>query len=191
MAASFATPDQFAAMTGTEVDPDVQPLLDAASALIRRYCGWHIAPVLVEDVVADGTGARITYLPTLHLLDVTALSETSSGGTVTQYIPPADLPQVQWSRDGFLRKTSPWTEVLQGITATIEHGYDLAAVPDLTALTCTMAARSMASPFGEKQQTVGSVTVALSSGATGTAGGLSLYDDQMALLDSYRLFGRP
>lgn len=184
---SLATPEQYAALTGTPVNPDIQPVLDAASALIRRYCGWHISPVMQEEMIVDGAGGHVQNLPTLNLVNLLALEELMPGGTVNVY-PPTE---VEWSRNGYLRKVGCWTERFQAITATVEHGYDEGDCLDLAMLCATMAARAVASPFGEKQQTVGSVTVALSSGASGAAGGVALYPDQAAQLDAYRLFGRP
>ena len=67
--------DQFAAATGGQVaasDARLGPLLDAASAAVRRYCGWHIGPVAEETLVLDGPGGDLLVLPTLRLEAVTA-----------------------------------------------------------------------------------------------------------------------
>ena len=183
---SFATPDQYAKLTGTPVNPDIQGLLDAASSMIRRYCGWHIAPVVTEACIADGSGGKLQALPTLRLVDLVALDETSNG--VVTVWDPADI---EWSRNGYLRKVGMWTARLQGVAATIEHGFELDDVGDLAMLCATMAARAEASPFGEKQAAVGSVSTTLSASPSGAAGGVSLYADQLAQLDGYRLNQRP
>jgi hypothetical protein len=183
---SFATPTQYANWTGTPLDPNIQGLLDAASAMIRRYCGWHISPVITEDIVVDGSGGAVQSLPTLRLVDVSALTETTAS-TITQ-IDPATL---EWSRNGQLRKPGIWTTRFQGIAATIEHGYEADDCLDLATLCATMAARAQASPFGEKQTSVGSVAVTLSNAPSGAAGGVALYSDQLAQLDAYRLNQRP
>jgi hypothetical protein len=46
--------------------------LAAAEAAVRAYCGWHIAPAVIEDVVLDGSGTRSLFLRTLRLRDVIA-----------------------------------------------------------------------------------------------------------------------
>ena len=40
--------------------------IQAAEGAVRRYCGWHIAPVATETLVLDGTGTRLA-LPS-HLV---------------------------------------------------------------------------------------------------------------------------
>jgi len=45
--------------------------------------------------------------------------------------------------------------------------------------------------YGEKAQTVGSVSVQYSTATDGSSGGVALSESQMAQLDSLRLFGRP
>jgi len=179
---SFATPEQYAQLTGTEVDPEIQGTLDAASAMIRRYCGWHIAPEITEDLVVDGSGGKVQTLPTLRLGKLDGLIETRN--SVMTIWDPDDI---EWSRNGYLRRVGIWTDRLQGITASVTHGFSLDDVSDLTAMAVTMAARAEASPFGEKQTAVGAVSVTLSSGPGGASGGVSLYADQLAQLDAYRL----
>lgn len=187
---SFATPDQYAELTGIDPPPaGIQDLLDASSAAIRRYCGWHISPVVTEELIVDGTGGSVISLPTLRLLDLTALTETWNWQT--SYIWASD--QIEWSRDGNLRKPggAGWTTAFRGISATIKHGFETADCGDLTQLCITMSARAAASPFGVTTQAVGQVSIRMSSGsASSSAGGVSIYDDQAAALDAYRVFGR-
>lgn len=184
---SFATPDQYAALTNTDVDPDIQPMLDAASSLIRRYCGWHVSPIVTEDVIVDGRGGYVQTLPTLHLVELLTLDETSCTGTLTSYVGD----EIEWSTSGFLRKCSLWTDRLRGIKASISHGFDPDDCGYLATLCASIVARASASPYGEKAQTVGSVSVQYSTATDGSSGGVALSESQMAQLDSLRLFGRP
>lgn len=87
-----------------------------AVAKVRGYCGWHIAPVVTEDIVLDGPGGPVVALPTLRLVDLVSI--TDDGSAVTD---------PEWSRSGIVRRYH-WTHKYRGITATIEHGYD--AWPD-------------------------------------------------------------
>jgi hypothetical protein len=185
---SFATPDQYAAWIGVTPPPDgVQELLDAASSTIRRYCGWHVAPVVTEQVVVDGRGGHSQLLPTLRLVDLLALSIWQVGGTDLVIDPLT----VEWSRDGYLRQSAcaRWPERLRGITATIEHGFE--DYGDLAIMSMTMVARATTNPYGLTSQAVGGVSIGMSTTASGQAGGVVLFDGQMAELDSYRIFGRP
>jgi hypothetical protein len=183
----FATAAQYAEWTGAPAPAGIDDLLDGASTAIRRYCGWHIAPVVIEDVVVDGTGQRLVILPTLRLLNLLEIEERVDSITVAVYAPT----DVEWSRDGYLRKPSRglWTRWLRGVTASIEHGF--ADYGDLATMVLTMVARGAASPYGLTSQTVGSVSVGVSTSSGGQAGGIALTDDQAQTLDGYRLFGRP
>jgi hypothetical protein len=103
---------------------------DAATAAVRRYCGWHVAPAEVETVTLDGPGSPLLVLPTLHVVSISSIVENDVAV-------PMDF--VKWSVDGRVRKTrnypldsswfgaAPWgwwTGEFQGITVTMNHGYD-------------------------------------------------------------------
>lgn len=189
---SFATPEQYALLTSTAVDPNIQPLLDGASGLIRRYCQWHISPVVTADVVVDGRGGYLQTLPTLRLVDLVSLDEIDCNATIVHY----DGSELEWSASGYVKKQTgqwargTWTERLRGITASMTHGFDPAEVLDLSILCAHIVASAVASPFGEKMQGVGSVNIQYSTTSEGTAGGMVLAEHQMLQLDRYRLFGR-
>lgn len=90
---------------------------DIARALARRYCGWHVSPVVTdEEITLDGPGHRLLALPTLAL---TALSSVVENGV------ELDLSTLTWSNTGLVAKRdgSPWTDQLAGITVTMSHGY--------------------------------------------------------------------
>lgn len=91
--------------------PDLFPGADPGiQSLIRSYCGWHIAPVILETVTVDGSGGSAQLLPTLRLVEV--LSITNDGKPVTD---------PQWSQMGAVRGC--WTGKLRGVVAEIRHGY--------------------------------------------------------------------
>lgn len=83
----------------------------AAQSVIRSYCGWHIAPVVVQEIVLDGPGGTLLSLPTLRLVDVEFVE--NDGRPVTD---------PQWSGDGMIR--GHWSDRFRGIRARIRHGYD-------------------------------------------------------------------
>jgi hypothetical protein len=102
-----------------------QNLLDAALAAARRYCGWSVSPVVtVTGLTLDGPGGRALSLPTLNLLDVTAVTE--DGITV-------DVANLRWSRQrGTLYKHGfgCWTTHAGGIVITFRHGFTEAEAAD-------------------------------------------------------------
>lgn len=91
-------------------------MTDTALALARRYCGWHVVPDEIDDIVIDGPGGPLLVLPTLNLEQL--LSVTEDGVSV-------DLSDISWSRRGLLRKKDgrPWTAAMGGIVVRAVHGY--------------------------------------------------------------------
>ena len=118
MALDAAAVEQFTQGRLNHEDAETQRQLDAALAAARRYCGWHVTPVVTETVTLDGTGGRLLALPTLRLVSIESLNE--NGETV-------DPETLEWSTRGLVLKAGAWTDRLSGITATIEHGFDEAA----------------------------------------------------------------
>lgn len=174
----FATSDQLAALIGVAAPPASDATLMAVSTEIRRYCGWHIAPVLTTDLVLDGCGGVDQPLPSLRVLDV--LSLTEAGVSV-----PTDT--LEWSAAGFLRKPGQWTTRLRGIALTISHGWDLDEVSDLTLLTTVLAARVLVSPQGIGQASTGAVSVSLSADPSTGVGNPALSESQRSIVDAYAL----
>ena len=183
----LATKEQYEAMTGTAAPANIDDLLNAASAGIRRYCGWHIAPNLSDLRVLDATGGRTLVLPTLRLNQIESLSEVF-GSTIIEFNPTTDLI---YSRTGRVQKANYgyWGNGLANIRVKMMHGFDLADVADLSQLILSTVARSVANPYGYTSQAVGGVT--LSMGSAGSGSGVSFTDTQAYLLDSYRLERQP
>lgn len=160
---------------------DLDRLIAAASDMVRAECGWHIAPAVTEVFVVDGPGGRTAMLPTLELTDVTTVSDA---GTV---VDPLDL---EWSRDGFLRRCGCWTTKLRGLSVTAVHGH--ATTPaDLVALVCTVAARAAASPAGAVREQVGTASVTYSQVGFNVSGGTALLKHEIEWLAKYKLPPRP
>lgn len=182
----FATLEQFAAYVQRDLSAadaaTAQMLLEAVTDEIRTYCGWHIAPVATETVTVDGSGSEVQGLPTLHLVDLVAVSEDGTDLTVAD---------VQWSAAGYLRRPGyRWTTSLRGVVAEIEHGY--AEVPaGLIALTCAVATRSWTNPAGVTREQSGGESVSYAA-ADGTAAVSALTDQEMRMLDRrWSIKGRP
>jgi hypothetical protein len=78
---------------------------------------------------------------------------------------------------------------LRGITASVDHGFDIADVADITQLVLTSVARNLANPYGLAQQAVGGVSVSLGPvGAPGQGGGVIAFEGgQLLTLDLYSL----
>ncbi|WP_439030220.1 hypothetical protein [Gordonia terrae] len=111
---------------GPLVQPDALPsdlsshggTLEAVCDDIRRYCGWHIAPVIESAVVTlDHLGDRVLTLPTLHVTEVASVVD-ADGYVIEGYT---------WSDDGLLYREHGWPRGYRSVTVTFSHG--LAATP--------------------------------------------------------------
>ena len=102
-------------------DNEVVQMLDAALTVARRHAGWHVTPVLEnQQIVVDGPGSRILWLPTRRLIDVSSVSENGTALT---------LSTLNWSTGGdrhvAMRKRSGafWSDQYGAIEMTITHGF--------------------------------------------------------------------
>lgn len=152
--------------------------LRAAEAEVRRYCGWHLAPVITEDLVLDGSGTRTLFLRTLKLRNV--VSAEVSGV-------PVDVSTLEWSEAGFLRAPGVFPDRLRSVKLTVEHGFYM--LPDVEQIIRDVAGRANASQSYVVREQAGQVSVSASMVASGVAGGVVLMDHERRLLDAYRLPG--
>jgi len=156
---------------------DDQTLIDQATAEVRRFCGWHIAPSVTEDVTVDGSGHPFVSLPSLHVTNVASVVE---GGYLL------DGSSYQWSEVGQLWRAWPWSGDFRAITATITHGFPV--VPeDVRAVVLAVAARAKASPDGVVRRQAGPFSEAYSQTGFNVAGGVSLLQHEKDALARYKL----
>lgn len=151
-------------------------LLSGALLAARRYCGWHVIPELEESITVDGPGSPLLVLPTLRLVDLSALSED---GTVL------DVAGLEWSGRGLVRKSGHtcWTGRFRGITATITHGF--ATAPDFNAAVLSAVDRVASGGGGE---TVGPFKFPDAGKAESDS---TFSGAERAILDLYRLEPAP
>ncbi|MCV7255337.1 hypothetical protein H7J86_24545 [Mycobacterium hackensackense] len=115
-------------------DPEVQRLFEAALRAARNYCGWHVTPVVDDEVLElDGPGGRVLALPTRKVIDLAIVED---GVTVDV----ANQCRVSKSM-GLVRKRSRgcWTGEYGAITVTMTHGHETAPDFDLAVLKCVDA----------------------------------------------------
>ncbi|QGH74496.1 head-to-tail adaptor [Arthrobacter phage Kuleana] len=179
---AFVSADEFSAWTGGKIaasDPRVEPLLLGASAGIRRYVGWHIAPVLEETLVGDGPGGSLLSLPTGRLVSVVSVE---NGGY------PVALTDVFQSKHGMLElRTGWWSSRFSAVTVRVQHGYDLADVEDVKQIVKQVTANALASPLGATREQAGTVSISWATTAPGVAGGLSLLQRDLEVLAPFKI----
>lgn len=150
-------------------DEETERILNRSVAAVRRWCGWHVAPVLTETKVLDGPGGPLLTLPTQKLVNITAVSEDGQA---------LDLSALTWSRLGQVEKRvqTPlpvsyfgagryvhrtylpwnfWTDQLSGVSVTMQHGYTADEAPDFTQVIYSLADRLSEIPAGGKVAAIG------------------------------------
>src|SRR5512139_2625312 len=105
-------------------DDETQRLLDTALSVARRYCGWHVSPVVEDaEIVMDGPGGTELFPPTRKIVELTevvndgvALAVGGSGVT-PDVVVPASAP---WK---IVHLTGTWSVEYNGVELTLTHGY--------------------------------------------------------------------
>lgn len=162
-------------------DGPAQLACAAASGAVRAYCRWDITYTDADTLHAVGTDAPVLGLPTLRLVDVTAVRVDGTA---------VDLTTIKWTRRGQLyyptsiQRDLPFMRPYGAqqvwsrwslIEVDCAHGYD--PIPDeIKLVALSIAARHYTNPEGLQTAAVGSVSRTYS---------ISPLD--ASLLDAYRL----
>lgn len=189
----LAIGDDVAAWTNDAVaadDPRTNAAIDAASAAVRAYCGWHVAPTVSETLILDGPGGHVVALPTMHVVSLLALRERV-GQPYVNPIPTVDKATYEWSSFGELRRSGGfWTSLYRALEVDLEHGFPTGSTAWGIAhsLVVSVAARAILSPVSgvvREQTLVSSITYGQSY--AGVSGGSTLMPHETAALSPYRL----
>lgn len=156
-------------------DARIEPAIASASAAIRAWCGWHVAPVLDCSITLDGEAGDI-WLPTNALASVTSAKVGGEDVTVTGS-----------NRRGRVRLAHK-TCGLGNVAIDYVAGYDVAACPDLMGVVVQRVMASVAmTTYGVSQETAGGVSISYSGSALSDLGSAFLPDSVKAALSTYRL----
>lgn len=157
---------------------DAQSLIDQATALVRRYCGWHVTPERTETFVLDGSGGRSLRLPSLHVTGVSAVTNDDIVYTDDEF---------EWSTVGTLTRSPScgiWIKGARKVRVTVTHGYSADDAADLASVVMARATRVQGSPGAAIRVQAGPFSEQYEAGSGFTA-------DELATLDRYRLPPRP
>ena len=161
----------------SESDPRVQPLIDAVTAAVRRWCGWHVSPSVDDVMVLDGEGGRSLTLPTLHVTEVKGL--VVDGSTID----PVDF---DWSESGqIMLRCGQFPDRYRSVRVTVRHGFD--SVSDVTQVVQQVAANAVSSALGATREQAGGVSITWALTAPNVSGGVSLLARDLESLSAYRL----
>jgi hypothetical protein len=122
--------------TGGRLDgenEEVQRMLAASLMLARRYCGWHVNPVIEDDtVLVDGPDSRILMLPTRKLVELTSVEEDGAAVALDKLRWSVGQPPGLFDAPVRVRKNGGgwWTSNYQGVEVVMTHGYSDAEAVD-------------------------------------------------------------
>ena len=175
----FATKEQMEQRSQGAITVSSHPFLEtelaAATDLIRRRCGWHIAKVETLQFRKAWASVDSVLLPAMQ---IGAISAVTINGTV-------------WEADALTTvEVDPDTGItnLYGRTVDITYTAGYTEVPtELVTLTLQIAARALGSPLGAvREQTLVS-NVLWSATAPGVAGGSVILPHEEATLAPFIL----
>lgn len=154
--------------------------VEQATATVRAFCGWHVAPVVTEDLTVDTNEDLSVLLPTKRLVSVSAA--TLSGEDI--------LDCIEWSAAGVLRLKGGcrWPKTYRGLVVSVSHGFPVEETP-LVGIITGIVSRSLLAPAGvvSQNQTTGPFTLQQTFGGSGSAGGSGLMDFEKSALAPFRL----
>lgn len=174
MALTAAAVEDFSRGRLDRDDSETIRQLAAAVAAARRYCGWHVTPLLTaQTITLDGPGSPLLVLPTMNLTALTSVTEDGVAVTV------ADL---MWSARGLIHKPygQIWTDKLGGVSVVISHGYS--AAEDFESVIFSAIDRGAFSPDREPKM-IGPFQYP----DAGAASDAIFTGNERAVLDRYRL----
>lgn len=159
--------------------------LTQAEALVRAYCGWHIAPSKEATDTLTLSGG-VLLLPSLY---VTAVSEVTEDGEAL------DPDLYSWTRDGrvYARRgwwATWWPTRTRSLTVTYTHGYE-SPPPDVVAVVRAVAQRAVDNPNSLVRRQVGPFSATYSQTGFNQSLPLALLDGERVVLDHYRIPPRP
>lgn len=168
-----------AAELATTLAPSEADRLMQAEALVRSYCGWHIAPSRADEVaVLPATLGQVALLPSLHVTDVSSITEDGV---------PVDETDYTWAPNGVLIRSWGWNA---SVAVTFTHGYS--AVPaEVTAVVQAIAQRAVDNPSSLVRVQKGPFADTYSQTGFNQSLPLALLDAEKEILDHYRLPPRP
>lgn len=156
----------------SSTDEQLAAVIQAVSATIRDYCGWHVAPTLECTFVGEGEG-NMLFLPAMGVKSVDTLQ---IGG--------AEVDGYEWKSTGVVRYKDGFPDTFRSVECTYTAGFSGDSIAQVVAQIVENAV--IAAP-GVVSERVGDVSVSYNQTSTGVAGGITLLQRDHELLAPYRL----
>ena len=169
------TAAEFAEYTGgafSSTSEKVDAVLDAVSASVRDYCGWHVSPNL-PCTYSGETDGRLMVLPVMGLSSVESLKY---GETEFAF---------EYLSSGVVRlKFGMFPDVWGGVECKFHAGFDSAALAGIVA---QIASNALAASPGVSDERAGNVSISYNRTGDGVTGGISILERDRELLSPYKL----
>lgn len=150
-----------------------EAVLEAVSAAIRDWCGWHVSPNLECSYVGEGEG-RLLVLPGMGVTSVESL--IVDGATVTDY---------EWTAAGMVRlKGCIFPDIWRSVECVYNAGFDAGAIGQVVA---QIASNALVAAPGVANERAGNVSITYNQTGAGITGGVSLLPRDYAILAPYKL----
>ena len=179
--------DSFEFMTANKYVGDLRvgPAIDAASAAIRDYCGWHISPSVTCEMSTSFFDRRISrsgdavliQLPARFVSAITSVK--INGSEYTTYV---------FDTNGLLKVYGvswlpEWAQVV------VEYTAGLNTASGIQEVVANRVVHALNSTDGVQSETTGGVSVTYASSWVNSAKASALADDNKEILAPYRLQG--
>lgn len=156
----------------SSTDEAVAMVLDAASAAIRDYCGWHVSPTLSCHFIGDGEG-ELLVLPAMSVVEITKLEVK---GNPVNY---------EWRPSGLVRLTcGRFPDSWRSVECDYEAGFESASVAQVVG---QIASNALVAAPGVASERAGNVSIDYNKTGDGITGGVSLLSRDYATLAPYKL----
>lgn len=156
----------------SSTDPQILAALNAVSASVRDYCGWHVSPVLECMFVGEGEGEML-FLPAMGIKCITTL--TVNGKEVDDY---------EWKHTGIVRHSECFPDTFRSVKCVYTAGFSSESIGQVVA---QIASNAVVAAPGVANERVGDVSIAYNQTGAGITGGVSLLPRDYELLAPYKL----
>lgn len=149
--------------------------LNAASAAVRAYCGWHVSPNLECTYVGQAEGNLIT-LPLMHITDIISVS---IGGA------ELDESLYEWLGGGLIRTHFVPTQKWRAITVKFKAGYE--QLDDVSQAVIQLTENALVANPGIREEHADGVGATYNATDRGVSGGVRLLQSDRELLRPYKM----
>ena len=151
----------------------IAAVLDAVSASVRDYCGWHVSPSLECTFTGDGEG-NILMLPAMAVTAVTSLE-----------IEGESVDEFEWRSSGMVRlKGRAFPDSWRSVECVYTAGIDDASIAQIVG---QIAANALVASPGVADEKAGNVSITYNRTGDGITGGVSLLSRDRDQLAPYKL----